>query len=384
MMRVLKYMYLSIKILLLPVVIALLVYFRPVIFQPHISQYADDAQMFLEQRYDISIPVHVNENLDNDLDINKLSVNSQNIESDDATNSLLDKSVIGDFQTMTNDSIVDNSISNDKASVKVKSLADTSSPGVIGRVVEQEIFIILNNDSSKKSLHNDSVENYSVEKVNHETVDSKVITTVDTMVGKSAEIIIETQTVDVNDEPVHKINQEMVDGNNKVIDPAVMEKLSDTIDIINRKVDMLFNINELNKDTIITAKNTDDFAIINNKKEKIELEADITSSINVEYPRNTRDMLLVARQTFWNGNPLDSEKLYLDLAKLHGNNPNIYGELGNVYYSQGKWEKAGKAYYQAAVRLLDLKQTQQVNYLLRVIEGLDAESAEKLKLKISG
>lgn len=361
-------MYISVKILLFPVVFALLVYFRAVIFQPHISQYADDAQIFLEQRYDISIPLHVVENTGNEIDVHQQPVSSQSLDSDYATDILLDKSIIGD-------SSISDASSEDKTSVKDNPV------DVMTRVVEQEIFIILNNDSSKKSSSNDLVDNVNEEVMKTET---ETGTTVETDVGKQVAETKSTPKDEVNEEDLQSISQEITNGDTKVIDPAVMAKLSDTIDIINRKVDMLFNINEINKDTKITAENSDDFAIIKNKKNKIESEPAIAASSYVKPSHNTQDMLLVARQAFWNGNPLDSEKLYLDLVKLHENNPNVYGELGNVYYSQGKWEKAGKAYYQAAVRLLDLKQTQQVNYLLRVIQGLDIESAEKLKLKISG
>lgn len=104
----------------------------------------------------------------------------------------------------------------------------------------------------------------------------------------------------------------------------------------------------------------------------------------VDLSGDAQAVLLMARQSFWNGNSPLSEKIYLQLTKDDQDNPDVFGELGNVYYSQGKWEQAGKAYYQAAIRLLDMKRRPQVNYLLRVIEGLDTESAELLRQKLSG
>lgn len=367
-------MYLSIKLLLLPVVVTLLVYFRAVIFQPHISQYADDAQEFLEQRYDITIPVHIVENSENEFAINQLSESSHNTDSESENDILSDKNITDETSSIPEASVSDIADVNDETAI--------DSPRVVKRVVEQEIFIILNNDSSEKSKNIDSVD-----KVNQETVEATLQPEAGLEVEEVTDALDNTvndvnDVSDVNDEVVQSNSQEVIDVKNNAIDPAVMEKLSDTVDIINRKVDMLFNINEHNNETKLSSANSDDFAIIKNNKGRNNSKNPVPDY--VEPKRNAREMLLVARQTFWNGNPLGSEKIYLDLVKLHESSPDVYGELGNVYYSQGKWEQAGKAYYQAAVRLLDLKQTQQVNYLLRVIQGLDAESAEKLKLKISG
>ena len=101
-----------------------------------------------------------------------------------------------------------------------------------------------------------------------------------------------------------------------------------------------------------------------------------------------KTLLIKARQSFWNGKVTESEKIYLGLSALDNHDPSVYGELGNVYYAQGKWKQAGEAYYEAAIRLLEQENNgqvaDQVNYLLRVIQGLDTESAEKLKSKIAG
>lgn len=91
-----------------------------------------------------------------------------------------------------------------------------------------------------------------------------------------------------------------------------------------------------------------------------------------------RDLLISARKAFNQGAMVESEKFYLELTKLDHDNPDVFGELGNVYYSQGKWDEAGQAYYEAAVRLIPEKNYNQVAYLQRVIKGLNTEHAEKL------
>ena len=89
-----------------------------------------------------------------------------------------------------------------------------------------------------------------------------------------------------------------------------------------------------------------------------------------------------ARIAFQTGQPDQAVKLYQELSELNPDDPNVYGELGNVLYAQGKWQQAGEAYYEAASRLLERGQSGQVQYLYRVIQGLDAESAEKLRSRM--
>lgn len=93
-----------------------------------------------------------------------------------------------------------------------------------------------------------------------------------------------------------------------------------------------------------------------------------------------RDLLITARTAYLYGDVAMSEKYYLELTGLDQDNPDAFGELGNVYYAQGKWNKAGEAYYEAAANLIskcDGKDSQ-LAYLRRVIKGLDSDLAEKL------
>lgn len=96
-----------------------------------------------------------------------------------------------------------------------------------------------------------------------------------------------------------------------------------------------------------------------------------------------RDLLISARNAFNQGDMLGSENYYIQLTELDHDNADIFGELGNVYYSQGKWDEAGQAYYEAAIRLVTERKYEQVNYLQQVIRGLNTELAEKLTQRMS-
>lgn len=89
-----------------------------------------------------------------------------------------------------------------------------------------------------------------------------------------------------------------------------------------------------------------------------------------------------ARNAFWSGNYQEAERLYSELLAENPDNPDIHGELGNVYYAQGKWPEAGESYYNAAHQLVKLGYVARANYLQRIIAGLDAEKAKLLDEEI--
>jgi len=165
----------------------------------------------------------------------------------------------------------------------------------------------------------------------------------------------------------------------------LLTQLTETVNALNIKVDKLFDEGKASIDDV--------FESYDKNNEKVNVEdtkslADVVAKENddiknVHLTEDAKKMFYMARQSYWMGNALAAENMYLKLADIEEDNPDIYGELGNVYYTQGKWSEAGKAYYEAAVRLLDLGRNNQVDYLLRVIEGLDSASAEKLKKKMS-
>lgn len=95
--------------------------------------------------------------------------------------------------------------------------------------------------------------------------------------------------------------------------------------------------------------------------------------------KSNAELLNHARLAFQSGDSNKAITLYRELSDLNPDDPNAYGELGNVLYSQGRWQQAGQAYYEAATRLLQQGQMEQVQYLYRVIHGLDRESADKLR-----
>jgi hypothetical protein len=98
---------------------------------------------------------------------------------------------------------------------------------------------------------------------------------------------------------------------------------------------------------------------------------------------STYQILAAAREAFWLRDYVVAEQYYNELISLDPANPDGYGELGNMYFSQGEWEKASAAYYEAGVRLLSEGMVSEAQQLVEVIRGLNGTQADDLEKEIS-
>jgi len=95
------------------------------------------------------------------------------------------------------------------------------------------------------------------------------------------------------------------------------------------------------------------------------------------------ELLAAAREAFWLHNYDDAEKNYRALTKLEPQNPDGFGELGNMYFSQGRWEEAAAAYYEAGTRLISEGRLDPARELVIVIRGLNGQQADELNTLIT-
>lgn len=88
----------------------------------------------------------------------------------------------------------------------------------------------------------------------------------------------------------------------------------------------------------------------------------------------------LARYAFMRQDYQKAEEKYLALIQYQADKPDsdMIGELGNVYYRQGKWLKAAESYHQTALLLLGTQRHQQALDLHRIISALDPERADQL------
>lgn len=89
-----------------------------------------------------------------------------------------------------------------------------------------------------------------------------------------------------------------------------------------------------------------------------------------------------ARSAAWQGDTALAIKRYRALIARQPNNPDAYGELGNLYVQQGQWPSAVDLYYKAALLLDAAGQPMMAGRLQRIMRGFDHKKADDLYRKL--
>ncbi len=86
-----------------------------------------------------------------------------------------------------------------------------------------------------------------------------------------------------------------------------------------------------------------------------------------------------ARQAYWNGDIAKTETMYKAMAAANPENVDILGELGNLYFSQRRFDDAGIYYHKAAKQLISNGNTQQAMSLINVLQSIAPAKAAELR-----
>ncbi len=92
-----------------------------------------------------------------------------------------------------------------------------------------------------------------------------------------------------------------------------------------------------------------------------------------------RDSWVTARKSFYQRRYTLSEQSYQDVIKNTTDNFDAYGELGNVYFNQGKNAEAASAYFEAASILVRKGQVRRAKSLMGLLRHLDDSKAVELQ-----
>lgn len=322
-MKILKYMIKPVFYTTLLCVILATLYFRSIIFHGNVNGYLDSADAYLEKQFKMDIPQYI---------VKTITVTP----------------VVDEIECVQNNQTLAKTNNEITPAVTEQSIVEPDQAIV---EVEQEVVIV----KDKTQLLIDDIPKQQEES------------------SVTVDLVKYEESLDLI-----KLLNETVGSLNKKVD-ALIENVSSSKDVAIQ--------NELKQPIVIESnasvqKMKDATLPVDSNEKANDTDTDMAS--NNEPDNDVRQILTKARKMFWNGNAQGSEKLYLDLMAISNDDPDVYGELGNVYYAQGKWKLAGEAYYEAAVRLLDLNKTSQVGFLLRIIQGLDTVSADKLRQKMSG
>ncbi len=116
------------------------------------------------------------------------------------------------------------------------------------------------------------------------------------------------------------------------------------------------------------------------KETEIAIDQPVTKSrLNVIKPDND---LTAARQAFWQRDLPKAEALYKQQISNDNASANSWGELGNIYYLQAKWQQAAFAYTEAALFLLDKGDFPQALFLRYIVSGLDPEQVKRIDQRL--
>jgi hypothetical protein len=88
------------------------------------------------------------------------------------------------------------------------------------------------------------------------------------------------------------------------------------------------------------------------------------------WARPDRDTLVQeARRAFWNGDFEGAERHYVDAISAYPDDPDLFGELGNLYQSMGQSGRSLDAYFEAARRLQASGQFEKLSEVMDLLES---------------
>ena len=94
---------------------------------------------------------------------------------------------------------------------------------------------------------------------------------------------------------------------------------------------------------------------------------------------STRELWIAARRSFHRRDYENSIKSYEQLIAATQDNYDAHGELGNVYFNQGRIKEAAASYYDAAAVLVRLGQVERAASLIHLLGRMDTEKARELQ-----
>jgi len=86
---------------------------------------------------------------------------------------------------------------------------------------------------------------------------------------------------------------------------------------------------------------------------------------------NAEDLLQQARKAYWNDELDQSKSLYEEYIALNPENPDGYGELGNLLSTMGDLDSAAEMYGKAAELLSNAGNTEQAQRLQEVLSSIE-------------
>jgi thioredoxin-like negative regulator of GroEL len=98
----------------------------------------------------------------------------------------------------------------------------------------------------------------------------------------------------------------------------------------------------------------------------------------------TDDLLLMAREAFWNNGLDEATSIYQQLVQREPKVVEHKGELGNVYWRQGFPEKAASIYAEIAIPMIENGKADRVENMVGFIKQYHPEKAAEIEKHLQG
>ncbi|KAG1707516.1 hypothetical protein GQR58_003171 [Nymphon striatum] len=169
----------------------------------------------------------------------------------------------------------------------------------------------------------------------------------------NAEGLVSTKQEAPKDSVVEPLKVDAVTASDDAASPAQELKQAESIDKPKEKI----QVNE----SLANVESTEEAVISSLPAEEVKgAVEDIKAS-------NKEDMLLMAREAFWNNGLDEAAEIYIQLIKLEPDVLDHKGELGNVYWRQGYPKKAAELYSEIAIPMIQDGKTEPVANMLGFI-----------------
>lgn len=112
------------------------------------------------------------------------------------------------------------------------------------------------------------------------------------------------------------------------------------------------------------------------EQEKLSIEGLEDKSID--------DLLLMARESYWNNGLDEAAAIYQQLIQREPTVVSHKGELGNVYWKQGFPEKSAHLYAEIAIPMIESGYTERVSQMVGFIGLFHPEKATEIKKQLQG
>ena len=110
--------------------------------------------------------------------------------------------------------------------------------------------------------------------------------------------------------------------------------------------------------------------------------AAVNTSSDKPAGKTVQQQLEEARQLYWQKDVSAATEAYEALGRDYPRDADIWGEIGNFYYSIQQSQPAGIAYYRTVSLLIDKGDTQKARQLLGVLYELDANRGRELDARL--